>query len=98
MWRVLRQARSDRDGLTRKFDKEVGWRPPVNGGRLYGTFPDQALNNAISFSRGQTIPSTSVDQMAATLARWMGVTSSTDLATIFPNLINFPTSNLGFMA
>jgi len=69
----------------------------VNGGRLYGTFPDQTLNNTISFSRGQTIPSTSVDQMAATLARWMGVTSATDLATIFPNLINFPTSNLGFM-
>jgi uncharacterized protein (DUF1501 family) len=70
----------------------------VNGGRLYGTFPDQTLNNTISFSRGQTIPSTSVDQMAATLARWMGVTSNTDLATIFPNLINFPSSNLGFMA
>lgn len=70
----------------------------VNGGRLYGTFPDQVLNNAVSFSRGQTIPSTSVDQMAATLARWMGVTSTTDLAAIFPNLINFPTSNLGFMA
>lgn len=70
----------------------------VNGGRLYGTFPDQTLNNTISFSRGQTIPSTSVDQMAATLARWMGVTSTTDLAAIFPNLINFPTSNLGFMA
>lgn len=70
----------------------------VNGGRLYGTFPDQALNNAISFSRGQTIPSTSVDQMAATLARWMGVTGTNDLAAIFPNLINFPTSNLGFMA
>lgn len=69
----------------------------VNGGRLYGTFPDQALNNAISFSRGQTIPSTSVDQMAATLARWMGVTASNDLATIFPNLINFPTANLGFL-
>jgi uncharacterized protein (DUF1501 family) len=70
----------------------------VNGGRMYGTFPDQALNNAISFSRGQTIPSTSVDQMAATLARWMGVTATNDLAAIFPNLINFPTSNLGFMA
>ncbi|WP_386066506.1 DUF1501 domain-containing protein [Tahibacter sp. UC22_41] len=70
----------------------------VNGGRLYGSFPDQTLNNAISFSRGQTIPSTSVDQMAATLARWMGVTASNELATIFPNLINFPTADLGFMA
>ncbi|TDR40008.1 secreted protein [Tahibacter aquaticus] len=70
----------------------------VNGGRLYGTFPDQALNNAISFTRGQTIPSTSVDQVAATLARWMGVTSTNDLNAIFPNLPNFPTNNLGFMA
>jgi uncharacterized protein (DUF1501 family) len=70
----------------------------VNGGRVYGTFPDQALNNAISFSRGQTIPSTSVDQMAATLAQWMGVTGTNDLNTIFPNLPNFASSNLGFMA
>ncbi|MBL8297299.1 MAG: DUF1501 domain-containing protein [Rhodanobacteraceae bacterium] len=70
----------------------------VNGGRLYGTFPDQTLDGPVSFARGQLIPSTSVDQMAATLARWMGVTATNDLATIFPNLINFPTSNLGFMA
>ena len=69
----------------------------VNGGRLYGTFPDQALDNPISFSRGQTIPSTSVEQVGATLARWMGVTSNNELAAIFPNLINFPTSDLGFM-
>lgn len=69
----------------------------VNGGRLYGTFPDQALDNTISFSRGQTIPSTSVEQMGATLARWMGVTNTNELAAIFPNLINFPTSDLGFM-
>lgn len=69
----------------------------VNGGRLYGEFPDQTLNGPISFSRGQTIPSTSVEQMAATLARWMGVTSSTQLNTIFPNLGNFGSSNLGFL-
>lgn len=69
----------------------------VNGGRLYGAFPDQTLNGPISFSRGQTIPSTSVDQMAATLARWMGVTSTADLNTIFPNLSSFGSSNLGFM-
>lgn len=70
----------------------------VNGGRLYGSFPDQALNNGISFSRGQTIPSTSVDQVAATLARWMGVTNTNDLNAIFPNLPNFASGNLGFMA
>ena len=69
----------------------------VQGGRLYGSFPDQTLNGPVSLSRGQFIPSTSVDQMAATLARWMGVTASSDLATIFPNLANFSSSNLGFM-
>lgn len=69
----------------------------VQGGRFYGTFPDQTLNGPVSFSRGQTIPSTSVDQMAATLARWMGVTSASELNTIFPNLPNFATGDLGFM-
>ena len=69
----------------------------VQGGRLYGSVPDQTLNGPVSLSRGQFIPSTSVDQMAATLARWMGVTSTGDLNTIFPNLGNFASSNLGFM-
>ncbi|TDR41993.1 uncharacterized protein (DUF1501 family) [Tahibacter aquaticus] len=69
----------------------------VNGGRLYGSFPAQQLNGPVSLSRGQFIPSVSVDQMAATLARWMGVTSAAELNTIFPNLANFPTANLGFM-
>jgi len=33
---------------------------------------------------------------SATLARWLGV-NDCDLATIFPYLSNFPTSNLGLM-
>ncbi|MEP6882396.1 MAG: DUF1501 domain-containing protein, partial [Dokdonella sp.] len=69
----------------------------VQGGKLYGGFPDQTLNGPVSLSRGQFVPSTSVDQMAATLARWMGVTSNSDLNTIFPNLANFTSNNLGFM-
>lgn len=69
----------------------------VNGGRLYGPWPDQTLNGPISLSRGQTIPALSVEQMGATLARWMGVTAGSDLNTIFPNLPNFATSDLGFM-
>jgi uncharacterized protein (DUF1501 family) len=73
----------------------------VNGGsattgRLYGTWPDMTLNGADSFSRGQMIPTTALDQMAATLATWMGLNSS-QVNTIFPNLSNFPSSNLGFM-
>ena len=50
-----------------------------------------------SLSRGQYIPTTSVDQMAATLAQWMGVTNNAALDAIFPNLANFSSRNLGFM-
>ncbi|MBK9654740.1 MAG: DUF1501 domain-containing protein [Rhodanobacteraceae bacterium] len=73
----------------------------VNGGnaatgRIYGSFPDQTLNGPDSFSRGQMIPTTAMDQMGATLASWMGL-GSTEVNTIFPNLANFPSANLGFM-
>jgi len=79
----------------------------VNGGRLYSNgqgkisgFPNQAYGaggNPNAFSRGQLIPGISVDQYAATMAQWMGITSPTDLNAIFPNLANFGTSNLGFV-
>lgn len=73
----------------------------VNGGaatsgRVYGTFPDLTLNGPDSFSRGQMIPTTAMDQVGATLASWMGL-SPTEVDTIFPNLSNFSSSNLGFM-
>ena len=44
------------------------------------------------------IPSTSVDQYAYTLGRWMGVSDS-NLQAILPNLSQFNSSswNLGFM-
>jgi uncharacterized protein (DUF1501 family) len=68
----------------------------VAGQRVYGRYPRLILNanddanKDWSFSRGQYIPTTSVDQMSATLSRWMGV-SQTDTNTIFPNLVNFAT-------
>jgi uncharacterized protein (DUF1501 family) len=69
----------------------------VKGNALYGTFPTLALGGPDDTgSNGRWIPSTSVDQYAATLASWFGV-ASTDLPAIFPNLANFQTANLGFL-
>ena len=75
----------------------------VQGGKLYSNgggpifgFPNQALNASNNFSRGQMIPGIGVEQYAATLAQWIGV-SPTDCNTIFPNLRNFSINNLGFV-
>ena len=69
----------------------------VKGGDLYGTFPTQALAGPDDAGdEGRWIPSTALDQYAATLASWFGV-ADTDLPTIFPNLANFPTAKLAFI-
>lgn len=70
----------------------------VQGGRMYGTFPTLALGGPDdSGSRGAMIPSTSIDQYGATLARWFGVPTA-QLSSVFPNIGNFATSDLGFFA
>jgi len=68
----------------------------VRGGRFYGTMPKLQNGGIDDAGWGQIIPTTSVDQYAATLARWFGV-ADTDLDLIFPNLGNFDSRNLGFM-
>ena len=73
----------------------------VLGGNLYGRMPKFVLSGTDplsedSSSLGRWIPSTSVDQFGATLARWFGVPPA-DLNAIFPNLPKFPTANLGFL-
>jgi uncharacterized protein (DUF1501 family) len=47
-------------------------------------------------NRGRWIPTTSVEQYAATLATWFGLAQQ-DLAYVFPLLGNFSRSNLGFI-
>ncbi len=69
----------------------------VQGGQLYGTFPDLALGGPDdSGSRGTLIPSTSMDQFGATLATWLGVPAQ-NLPTVFPTIGNFSTIDLGFL-
>jgi len=54
--------------------------------------PDDTNSN-----RGQWIPTTSIDQYAATLATWYGLAVS-DRASVFPNLATFATPTLPFLA
>ena len=62
----------------------------VNGKNFYGTAPSVDIGNTAQdhVGQGRLIPSTSVDQYAATLAKWYGVPES-DLFSILPNLKNF---------
>ncbi len=58
--------------------------------------PDDADNG--TGARGRWIPTTSVEQYAATLARWYGLPQdAATLSTVFPNIANFTTTNLGFL-
>jgi uncharacterized protein (DUF1501 family) len=69
----------------------------VRGGDFYGTFPTLALGGPDDgTNEGRWIPTTSLDQYAATLANWFGV-PTVDLPTIFPNLVNFSTPVLNFV-
>ncbi len=69
----------------------------VRGGRIYGRMPDWTINGPDDTGRGRWIPSTSVDEYSATLARWFGV-SSTNLPVVLPNIGRFANPDLGFLA
>lgn len=66
----------------------------VKGGATYGTYPDLVLGGANDVGlnswelQGRWIPTTSVDQYAATMLSWFGA-SDTQLDTVLPNLKNF---------
>ncbi|MCA1628932.1 MAG: DUF1501 domain-containing protein [Acidobacteria bacterium] len=69
----------------------------VRGGDFYGTFPTLALGGPDDTdTRGRWIPTTSVEQYAATLASWYGLSAS-DLPLVFPLIGRFNSPNLGFM-
>jgi uncharacterized protein (DUF1501 family) len=83
----------------------------VKGKEFYGTAPPVSVSDTSAAAdqwhvgQGRLLPTTSVDQYAATLANWFGV-SDAEIAGILPNLRRFgvvagrpdyPT-NLGFLA
>jgi uncharacterized protein (DUF1501 family) len=67
----------------------------VKGGRYYGTLPSVSVNGPDDVGQGRLLPTTSVDQLAATLATWMGV-SATDLPMVLPQITNYSTRDLGY--
>jgi uncharacterized protein (DUF1501 family) len=82
----------------------------VRGQAIYGTPPPVSIGTSGAaedlghIGQGRLIPTTSVDQYAATLARWFGVDAG-ELGGILPNLANFGAaagrpdypSDLGFL-
>ena len=69
----------------------------VKGADIYGAYPTVALGGPDDIGEGRWVPTTSVDQYSATLAKWYGISSATDLATVLPNIGRFGTSDIGFM-
>ena len=70
----------------------------VKGRRFYGTPPAIGNNTADDVGQGRLLPTISVDQYAATLANWFGV-SGGNMTTVLPNVGNYNASswNLGFV-
>lgn len=98
-------------GAGSSVGSDHGWGGPyfvigdsVLGGNFYGrptsngTFWPTLVNGTGDDTdvRGRFIPSVSVEQYAATLARWYGLAEA-DMSLVFPNINNFSGSNLGFM-
>jgi uncharacterized protein (DUF1501 family) len=84
----------------------------VNGQSFFGTAPPVSVSDAKTgnaynpenqwhVGRGRLLPTTSVDQFGATMAKWFGVAAS-EMTSVFPNINNFAgaysSGYMGFMA
>lgn len=68
----------------------------VNGNTIYGDIPAHDIGHEFDAGSGRLIPTTSVEQYAATLGKWFGLTDA-ELLSALPALSNFATTDLGFM-
>lgn len=60
----------------------------VNGGQIYGEYPDIYPGNPLDVGRGIYAPTTSLDEYFAELALWFGINTS-DISSVLPNLDRF---------
>lgn len=68
----------------------------VKGGDIFGAMPVLTVGGPDDTTQGRWIPTTSVDEYGATLAKWFGV-SDTNLGVAFPNIGRFAKPDLGFL-
>jgi len=72
----------------------------VDGGKMFGKLPTFAINGPDDTGTGRWIPTLSVDEHTATLAKWYGLDQS-EIGAVLPNLGRFNTSfgsnYIGFM-
>jgi uncharacterized protein (DUF1501 family) len=66
----------------------------VRGQRLHGLPPLPANNGADDVGQGRLLPTTSVDQLGATLATWFGV-SDANLPLVMPGIGNYTMKDIG---
>jgi uncharacterized protein (DUF1501 family) len=71
----------------------------VAGGQVIGQFPSLKLgghDDGDPGGGGRMVPTTSTEQVAATLMQWMGLPDAA-LPSVFPTLANFSTHKLAFL-
>jgi uncharacterized protein (DUF1501 family) len=69
----------------------------VRGQRFFGQAPLPGNNGPDDVGQGRMLPTMAVDQLAATLATWMGV-SGTNLSTVVPGIGNYSVQDLRLFA
>jgi len=66
----------------------------INGGRVYGEFPNFSDSDPHFLTSGNFIPTIAMDQLSSAVAGWFGGFTDSELEGIFPNLTNFTEKRL----